>query len=214
MSMNLTRCMKGHFYDGDTYASCPYCSQESEANVTVCHTPALDQENIGETVDLDRIVADQKMQDQKKDVITPSVELPKKEKQDTSTIAFWQSHQENAEDLFEQAPVVGWLVCVKGKALGQDFRLKSGRNFIGRGSDMDVALTGESTVSRDRHAIIIHEPRKNMFIVQPGESRELFYVNGEVVLSSVEVKKNDILQVGDVQLMLIPCCDEKFRWEE
>ena len=79
---------------------------------------------------------------------------------------------------------------------------------------MDVCLAGESTVSRDRHAPIIHEPRQNVCIAQPGESRELFYVNGNVVLTPVQLKKNDVLQIGNVQLMLIPCCDDAFNWNE
>lgn len=79
---------------------------------------------------------------------------------------------------------------------------------------MDVALAGENTVSRERHATIIHEPRQNIFIAQPGESRELFYVNGNVVLSPVQLKKNDILQIGEVCLMLIPCCDDVFNWDK
>lgn len=79
---------------------------------------------------------------------------------------------------------------------------------------MDISLSGENTVSRERHATIIHEPRQNIFIAQPGESRELFYVNGNVVLSPVQLKKNDMMQIGEVQLMLIPCCDEAFRWDE
>ena len=79
---------------------------------------------------------------------------------------------------------------------------------------MDVCLGCESTVSRDRHGTIIHEPRQNVFIAQPGESRELFYVNGNVVLTPVQLKKNDVLQIGNVQLMLIPCCDDAFNWNE
>ena len=57
-----------------------------------------------------------------------------------------------------------------------------------------------------------HEPRQNIFIAQPGDSRELFYVNNNVVLSPVQLKKNDVLQVGEVYLMLIPCCDSEFNW--
>ena len=79
---------------------------------------------------------------------------------------------------------------------------------------MDICLRGESTVSRDRHAILIYEPRQNLFLVQPGETKELIYLNGNVVLTPMVMKKNDILQVGDISLMLVPCCDDVFHWEE
>ena len=32
-------------------------------------------------------------------------------------------------------PVVGWLVCTEGEYKGESFKLKSGRNFIGRAAE-------------------------------------------------------------------------------
>lgn len=111
-------------------------------------------------------------------------------------------------------PVVGWLVCTKGSHRGEDFRLRSGRNFIGRGTNMDVRLRGETTVSRDKHAIVLYEPRQRIFLAQMGESHELVYLNGELLLSSAQMKAKDRLQIGDVEMMLIPCCDAEFDWSE
>lgn len=202
MSMNLTKCSNGHFYDGDAYASCPYCGGGSaSANKTVAYQedPVTQGGGLKDTIDLDSFMG----QSGPADVVEPD--------DDPKTIGISWSNKMESPDM---SPIVGWLVCTKGKFYGQDFRLKSGRNFIGRGADMDVCLAGENTVSRSRHAIIIHEPRKNIFLAQPGDSRGLFYVNGDVVLSSVQLKKNDVLQIGDVQLMLIPCCDEAFQWSE
>jgi len=110
-------------------------------------------------------------------------------------------------------PVVGWLVCTEGPHLGEDFRLKSGRNFIGRSSGMDVAITKDNTVSRERHTAVVYEPKGNLFIVQPGDSKELSYLNDEVVLSPVRINVNDRLSVGQSVLMFIPCCSADFKWE-
>ena len=33
--MNLTKCSNGHFYDSDTYASCPHCGGGGTENVTI-----------------------------------------------------------------------------------------------------------------------------------------------------------------------------------
>lgn len=109
-------------------------------------------------------------------------------------------------------PVVGWLVCTAGAQCGCDFRLKAGRNFIGRAREMDVSLEGEQSISRERHAVVVYEPKQNIFLAQPGDSSALFYLNGNVVLTPVELKKNDRLQIGDAELMLIPCCDGAFAW--
>ena len=110
-------------------------------------------------------------------------------------------------------PAVGWLVSIKGSNFGTDFRLKAGRNFIGRNPDMDVALTEDSSISRDKHAIILYEPKANIFLVQPGEAKELFYLNDKVVLTATEIKAYDVISLGDTQLLFIPCCSEKFHWD-
>ena len=109
-------------------------------------------------------------------------------------------------------PVVGWLVCTAGDHYGEDYRLKSGRNFIGRSKSMDIALEGETSVSRERHASIVYEPKQNLFLAQPGDASSLFYLNGNVVLTPTEIRKNDRLQIGNTELMMIPCCDSAFEW--
>lgn len=200
--MNLTKCSNGHFYDSDTYASCPHCGGGGAENQTISFNAVSSPQNIGATMDLDSF--SQPPQEDPVENLGGYADLD-----DSKTISIYQNDKVETPMM---APTVGWLVCTKGKFYGQDFRLKSGRNFIGRGEMMDVCLRGENTVSRERHATIIHEPRQNIFIAQPGDSRELFYVNGNVVLSPVQLKKNDILQIGEVCLMLIPCCDDVFNW--
>lgn len=204
--MNLTKCNYGHFYDKDTYASCPHCGGvNAEPNQTFSFANN-DGVEPGKTMGWDNISSPM---EPLADVISPEANMDYHEESKTISI-----YQDMKVETLQKVPTVGWLVCTKGKFYGQDFHLKSGRNFIGRGVDMDVCLAGENTVSRDRHATIIHEPKQNLFMAQPGESRELFYVNGEVVLSPVQLKKNDVLQMGEVQLMLIPCCDSAFSWAQ
>ena len=110
-------------------------------------------------------------------------------------------------------PVVGWLVAIEGNHFGMDFKLKTGRNFIGRGADMDVVLSDDDAVSRNRHAIILYEPKSNVFLVQPGDAKELFYLNDNLVLSATEIKAYDVLLLGKTKLLFIPCCSDKFNWD-
>ena len=109
-------------------------------------------------------------------------------------------------------PVVGWLVCIAGESRGQDFRMRAGRNFIGRNEDMDICLKGDSTVSRQRHAIIVYDPKSNSFLAQPGDSHQLFYVNNELVTMPIEIHKDDIIQVGSFDLLFVPLCNDYFEW--
>ena len=111
-------------------------------------------------------------------------------------------------------PAVGWFVIINGKERGRSVELKAGRNFIGRGASNDVVLSGDSTISREKHAILIYEPRSSAFLIQPGESRELFYLNDEVVLDAKAIKAYDILNLGKTKLVFIPFCGDAFRWED
>ncbi|MCD8021082.1 MAG: FHA domain-containing protein [Clostridiales bacterium] len=111
-------------------------------------------------------------------------------------------------------PVVGWLVCIKGSAFGRSFTLKSGRNFIGRDASQDVTIPGDKSISRECHAVAVYDPKSKKFIVQPGTSRELFYLNDGVVLGVEEMVSNDILTIGNTDLMFVPCCGPNFTWEE
>lgn len=111
-------------------------------------------------------------------------------------------------------PVVGWLVAVEGEYFGEAFKLKSGRNFIGRSPEMDVQLSLDLSVSRRKHAVIIYEPKSKVFIAQPGDSRELFYLNEEVVLNNVTLKAYDVLTIGESKLLFIPLCNDKFNWDD
>lgn len=203
--MNLQKCSNGHYYDGDTYTSCPHCkNQGAVENPTV----ALDMPVSGGEVTVAMHPVDEGPTltgaiNTVRDGFGTALPLD-----DQKTVSYYPE----SPVLADKNPVVGWMVCVKGSMYGQDFRLKSGRNFVGRGDNMDICLKGEKTVSRDRHAILIYEPKQNLFLAQPGETKELIYLNGDVVLMPTVMKKNDILQVGDVSLMLIPCCDEIYKW--
>ncbi len=126
----------------------------------------------------------------------------------SNTVAYYPPEMGYSTD-----PVVGWLVCTNGKAKGKEYRLTAGHNSVGRTKENNVVLSNESTVSKTKHADITYEPRQNVFYALPGDSKSLFYVNDEAVLQIKVLKKNDRITVGNVELMLIPCCDEGFTWE-
>lgn len=110
-------------------------------------------------------------------------------------------------------PVVGWLVCVHGKHFGESFEIFAGRNSVGREIVNNIALVDDDTVSREKHAWIIYEPKKKEFFVQPGESRGLTYVNDDMVMESRRLAMKDEIGIGDEVLVLIPLCGESFSWD-
>jgi hypothetical protein len=108
--------------------------------------------------------------------------------------------------------VVGWLVCLTGPDRGRDFRLHAEKNFIGRSPAMDVCLAGDEMVSRERHATVIFDPKKATFWALPGDAAGLVYLNGDIVHSPTEMHRDDLLEVGQTKLALIPFCGEKYNW--
>jgi hypothetical protein len=109
-------------------------------------------------------------------------------------------------------PVVGWLVCVKGPDRGNDYPLRSRRNFIGRSVEMDICIAGDRGVSRNRHAIISYDPKKNTFKLIPGGSSSLVYLNDEELGFPSPVQPYDRIQLGETELVFFPFCGARFQW--
>lgn len=228
--MNLTKCKNGHYYDADKYSSCPHCGNNSSTdddvtvnmehtgfgsasgasqhgaawdnNVTVKTAPPVSPVNMTSNSGNGPISLKQAVS-----AAAASTVASGADDDNEKTVSYYGG-------TLETEPVVGWLVCVEGKLLGKAFELKNGKNFIGRSPQMDVILEGDANVSRDRHAIVTYEPKGRMFFAQPGESRELFYVNDQVVLMNVVLNDRDIISVGKTQLMFVPLCGPDFSWDD
>ena len=215
--MDLKRCSNGHFYDADSYMSCPHCNEaDMEANAPMGNGgnfprsfedaptermdifSGFDAAGAADTEPYATVALGDLIDDVKNEADAPADEQE-------VTVSYYKG-------AIGSDPVVGWLVCIEGNHFGEDFKLRAGKNFIGRSSDMDVCLSGDSSVSRDKHVIVLFEPRENLFIVQAGESKELSYHNDQLVLSAKELKAYDVIKVGATKLMFIPFCSEKFSW--
>ena len=111
-------------------------------------------------------------------------------------------------------PVVGWLVCLEGPDRGRDYRLHSEKNFLGRAPHMDVVIENDATVSREKHGVVVFDPKKQAFWVLPGEAAGLVYLNGEMVNSPSPMKADDVVEIGQTKLVLVPFCGERYTWSE
>ena len=132
------------------------------------------------------------------------------------TVSVFQSMSKERENSQRQAvnPTVGWLVCIGGPHLGQDFVMHAGKNTIGRNDNNEIILSNDSQVSREKHALIIYEPRKRNFYLQPGDSSGLTYLNDEFISEQKSLKKGDLIEIGSTKLLVIPLCGEDFSWDE
>ena len=188
--MAMIRCSHGHFYDAAKHTSCPYCGVGADA-VEGKTRRVPDHAGAGAPA--------------------PAVAAP-------SAVAAASADPGVTRAVFRDAssatsPVVGWLVCVGGPDKGRDFRIHGEKNFIGRSPAMDIALTGDDSVSRDKHASVAYDPRQRAFWLLPGEASGLVYLNEQLVNTPTKLTSRDIVEVGKSKLMFWPFCDDKFHWE-
>lgn len=203
--MNLTKCNNGHFYDADRYFDgCPHCQGASPAGATVTMPIDVDVTvpDTGSGILADPPVT---LGGAVKETTTASTPVNDEQK----TIGIFNIPTEGSV-----APVVGWLVCVKGVHYGEDFRLVAGRNFVGRNSSMEVCLSKDNSISREKHLIIVFEPKQNTFILQPGDSKELSYLNDEVILQAKVMQAGDSLVMGNSQFVFVPFCTSEISWKD
>lgn len=198
--MKIIRCENGHFYDGSIYPVCPHCNHNADAQWT---------EEIGEQAE--ETVTMPLLQPEE-DVMTTPLLQPE---EDAVTTPLLQPEEDvMTMPLLQPQLVTGWLVCVKGKDFGRGFSLKSGSNRIGSSREMDVVLKREDGIAGQRHAEVFYDAQRRSFTAKAGACKESTYLNHEVVRNDMPLHAYDILSVGNVDLMFIPCCGDRFGWED
>ncbi len=109
-------------------------------------------------------------------------------------------------------PVKGWLVVTKGAAVGMDYRICTGQNFIGRLKSNDIAVDFDNTISAERACVILYDERTNEFDILRGEGANLVYLNGERLLDPKPLKDNDFIEIGQTQFVFRSLCNESFNY--
>lgn len=189
--MQMRRCDNGHYFDSEKHYSCPYCMANSSSGLE--KTRPLVMPNSADLA--------------KTQPIRPGAGDWNKSGKDEQATVGMIGRSTGSE------PVVGWLVCVEGSARGQDYRIRSEKNFIGRSEKMDICITGDEQISRENHAILSYDPKKNIFRLFPGDSKGLVYLNDQEVIMPSELKSGDIIELGQTKLMFVPFCSESFQWK-
>ncbi len=139
-----------------------------------------------------------------------NIETATREKKDNV-----QTETEVEESLFmkDESPVCGWIVCVAGPRKGKDYRVMSGKNFVGRADDMDIQILGDNKISRRNHCAIVYDEKQNKTVILPGDSNGIVYLNGEAVYTPTQLQQYDVIEMGDSQFLFMPFCGEHFKWE-
>lgn len=138
-----------------------------------------------------------------------NIETMTKEKQETG-----QSEIEIEEKLFRETvkPVCGWIVCIEGARQGKDYKIISGKNFVGRADDMDIQILGDNEISRRNHAVIVFDPKKKETVLLPGEANGIVYLDGNALYSPAVLQPYAVIELGNSKFLFIPFCGEHFMW--
>lgn len=111
-------------------------------------------------------------------------------------------------------PVCGWLVCIEGAKPGTDYKIHDGKNFVGRGDDMDIQILGDNSINRKNHAIIVYDSKKMNTVILPGDSVGLAYLNDEAVYVPTELQPYNVITLGKSRFLFVPLCGTNFSWDD
>ena len=192
MPDKMVRCPEGHFYDPSKHTACPWCALPADS--------AGGQERT-------RPVRPGAMEAAPPPPLGGPPPVPGGPKPGATRRLGMDPMAAGKPE-----PVVGWLVCLDGPERGRDFRLHSEKNFIGRANTMDVCIASDDTISREKHGVVIFDPKKLIFWILPGDASGLVYLNHEIVHSPTQLKSDDVLEIGQSKLVLVPFCGEKYNW--
>lgn len=188
--MAIVQCINNHYYDNNKDTTCPYCEKMSES--------AIDDMGINEQLTSYMNPIDEQDDAQLTEGYGEAVNEFEK------TIGIFVDETHNVL-------TVAWLVCIEGSEKGKSYVIHSGRNFVGRSQDMDIVLSDDKYIAREKHFSIVYDPKSISFYLVNGEGHT--YVNGEAVSSERIIDEGDVIQVGQSRYMFVPFCKEGWEWE-
>jgi hypothetical protein len=232
-------CPNGHWYDDADYANCPYCSNTAvppnaqrtayEPDKTMPLMAQNGADDIGKTMPL--------MTQSNADDIGRTMPLmtPQGNADDIGRTMPLMTPQGNADDIgktmplhspapdtgkaqmlihepFDEESFVGWLVCAEGANKGEDFRIHTEVNHIGRNENMDIRITGDNKILSENHASVTYDTRDKVFYLAPGIGRVIIRLGGKPVLTAVTLSPYDEIEMGESKFIFVPLCGSGFEW--
>lgn len=189
--MAIVQCENHHYYDDERDEICPYCTKLEKESVFEDTTNSLEEQPTVFKLD----------NDFENEVMTETYgECPDS---DDLTIGIFSIKESNLL-------VVGWLVCIEGLQKGMSYPIYSGRNFVGRNFNMDIVLSDDEEISREKHFSIIYDPKSVKFYVVEGAG--ITYINKNSVIGTVQMFENDVITVGTAKYCFVPFCKGERTW--
>ena len=211
--MEFRRCSKGHFYDPTVTSTCPQCAAEGINDVGATEQVVYGGQGMMDYGKTEPVSMDISFEETQPPVGGNGFVTNEfgggsvVEDYDDATMVT------NMDGVPGFTPVVGWLVCIEGPARGTDYRIRPGYNYMGRASHMDICISGDNKIGREKHAMIGYDPEERVFFFGPADGKSIVRLNGKMVMVPEQLKSYDVLTVGSTKLMFVPLCGENFNWE-
>lgn len=215
----VVKCSNGHWYDSNVDLVCPHCKRENgklalrlddreEDDKTVSFIGADD-----DMEGLDQQIADSFTGGNGNEIAEfdfgmddLDIDIDIEDSDKTIALGFFGISE-------EICPVTGWLICTEGGEKGKDYRLHSGKNFIGASPKMDVVILKDKQIAREKHASIVYDPKGNGFYIA-AENANLVRLNHDIITKAEKLQENDRIRIGETELVFVPYCKEERRWQE
>ncbi len=195
--MNMVTCKDGHYYDQDKNAVCPYCANLSSFGVRTQVTEIVGNDS-GKTA-----------------IYSPSSDNDGKTSLYASSSVGSKEDPRAKEDASRSILLSGWLAIISEQGRGTSYTLTFGMNTIGRSESNHISIqNADTSITREKHAMIIYDYENNIFYIKHGDGQYLTYLNGEVLLDTKILKANDKIKVGSTELIFIPLCSDSFKWDK
>jgi hypothetical protein len=198
----MQRCEQGHFYDASVNRRCPACGIPGlDINPTRAATGAYSEPAAAPRPEPPAARPTRPVGGG--DGLTRGA----RDLSEGRTVAWWDKEKTGTN------PVVGWLVAISGPNKGRDYRIYSEGNSIGRAPENKIAIQGDETISRDKHAILFYDPLSEdaAYHIHTGGG-PMVYLNGKAVYQPTPLKAYDIITLGNTKLLFVPLCNERFQW--
>ena len=188
--MAIIQCPLGHYYDDQRDAQCPYCRRQGTEEWS-------SQDDFNERATIyappPEAYEEQLTQGYGEDVGDADL-----------TIGQYSIANGNRQ-------TVGWLVCTVGPAFGKSYSLYAGRNFAGRSFDMDLVVSDDYKIARQKHFSVVYDPKTVGFFLVPESGAVLR--NGVLIKAAEKLNEGDDITAGDAVFTFIPFCKEGRTWE-
>jgi len=215
--MAMQQCPNGHLYDDSKNSTCPYCGGNGSIDVTVPLDGAMPQGGgmFPPTAQLGGFGADGAVytppQPQVIEQRPAAEDFP--ETMPVGTPFEKTTYKTDAVNENGIAEIRGWLICIDGPKRGVDFRIHGEKNSIGRGEENEIKLDFDTSISKGVNAIIAYDSRNNKFFIYQSASKNNMYINNTLLLTPVELKDYDVIEIGETKLVFRSFCNESFTWE-